>query len=520
MSLHGLIDILKGEPAATALKKMQQHITLQPEEGPCVFFFASLDNAKLILDAGHIYPRNGVEDTGTDLSSTGVQARRKKIWLGDGSKPRHPQKETHDCLNFYFNPTNPTFDAFCRNQLILGGLPPKVVVFEFALENIATWLEGKKALWACTQRNLARGGYTESQNSNLCSEWPWGKVFSVNTADHYEDPVSGEFLLWIKDETETCSAGLPINLARRALVAEGIAKELDGISCTTFTSFKPNHELLRTECHLQKFLQYQEIAELLVAMRSFEEAASSLPFGLSVERFNNQNIGRSYLHGIPHVTRVMFWCHVLTNEKISNRIHGGSLDLKAVKHDAMLAALIHDLCRESDKEDEKHGEASSTQFADTIIHTCQNDNARAQQVSDAVSYHCRPDSDYPCKDNPIYNILKDADALDRGRFSGPCNGTDFEGTDCGDRKCNHSGCAYKTLRLNYDEIYSQSVSWPFRKNLSMAAWNIASSTRTAPWNYQSPISFFTEWLIRGQHALLEIQEQDKQCSLIETDNPI
>lgn len=513
MSLKGLIEHLDAAANAEAIRLMQKHICGDSGYGPCVYYIASLTNARCICESGSLSPRNKIDEVGTDLSATGVQLRRGSVWLGDGSGPKHPPKDTHDCLNFFFNPTNPTMDAFCRNQLILEGQPLKVVIFEFPLIKIEKWARSQEALWACTQKNIAKGGFTESRLGNLKNNFSWDRVFSVLPKDHFDEKTSGEFLMWVKHANRASSADMPVQLARRVLVPAGVNGEFCEIPRATYLGFKDTQELLRAEGHLQRFLHHQKIVGLMEAARSFEESASRLPFGPTLEHFKNQEIGRSYLHGIPHVVRVMFWCHVLTGNRVGGAILDDFSDPEVLKYDSMLAALLHDLCRESHEEDCNHGEAASEKFAQVIRQACDNSEPRIERISQAVTYHCKPDDEYDSEGNPIYRILKDADALDRGRFSGPCDGRDYEGSGCGHKRCEHEGCAYRTLRLGYDDIYEPNRDWPFRKNLSMAAWNVAQATRTAPWDFQNPAGFLTNWLMRGQEALLRNQETELRCSI-------
>lgn len=520
MSLKGLVEHLEAEPNNETIRSMQQHISGDSGYGPCVYFIASLANARRICESGSLSPRNTLDEVETDLSATGVQFRRGDVWLGDGRGPKHPPKETHDCLNFFFNPTNPTLDAFCRNQLILEGAPLKVVIFEFPLTKIEEWARGQEALWACTQKNIARGGFTESRLSNLKENFSWDRVFSVLPKDHFDEKTSGEFLLWVKQANRPSSADLPVRLASRVLVPAGVHDEFCDIPRVVYLGFKNAQELLRAESYLQRFLYHQKIAGLMEAARTFEDAASRLAFRPTLEHFDNVGIGRSYLHGIPHVVRVMFWCHVLTGERVGGAILDDFSDPEVLKHDSMLAALLHDLCRESDEEDPDHGQAASEKFAMVIRQACDNSKPRIERITQAVTYHCRPDTDYDSEGNPIYKLLKDADALDRGRFSGPCDGRDFKGGGCEQNRCEHKGCAYRTLRLNYDDIYEPKRDWPFRKNMSMAAWNIAQATRTAPWDFQNPTGFLADWLIRGQEALLRDQEMEVRCALSASDDII
>lgn len=501
MGIKDLVHILSTEPYSTAIHLLQKRISGESGFGPCVYFAASLLSAKRILESGVLLPRNALENLNEDISSTGVQARRGEIWLGNGIQAVAPKRATHDCLNFFFNPMNRTVDAFCRNQVVKDGPPIQIVIFEFPLNNIANVLKGKTALWACSRRNIASGGYTESRVTELQASWQWQAVFSTATEDHFRDEVSGEFLLWIQSSKLGTLEGIPVAAASRLLVSNPTLLNKSRFNVVRYKCFNTIEELLRAERLLQQFIEYQPIVAFLDALDSFDYAVSRLPFRLSATDFSNQELATSDLHGIPHVTRVMLWCHILTARKISAAIHVCDENIDKLKDDTLLAALIHDLCRKTDHEDSDHGRAAANHFFQAIWNACEGNDKRVKRITEAVEFHCLPDSSYPNANNPVYKVLKDADALDRGRFAGLCEGIDFAGTGCEESRCNHMGCAYKTLRLNYEGIAVSNPSWPFRKNIGMAAWNVARATKSAPWEYNSPIHFLTEWLLKGQQAL-------------------
>ncbi len=264
--------------------------------------------------------------------------------------------------------------------------------------------------------------------------------------------------------------------------------------------------MLKAENNLHSFIHSYRIAGLPEAARTFLTASSHLPFQLGLQHFDHATIGSSDLHGIPHVTRVLFWCHVLTGTKLAPQILGNRFSDPSLPHDALLAALLHDLCRRSHAEDISHGEEASRKYAALIKQACGGDAVRAVRISEAVTYHCR--DDYRNRNNPVYCILKDADALDRGRFAPPCSGHDFKGKYCSSPQCYHDGCAYNTLRLNYDSVQSSNVDFPFRKDMAIAARNLAAATETICWDYEDPIRFFASWLLKSQQAWLSSVENE------------
>ena len=88
----------------------------------------------------------------------------------------------------------------------------------------------------------------------------------------------------------------------------------------------------------------------------------------------------------------------------------------------LYASLIHDLGKNSDTEGEIHGENSVILYKSKIEQFCNQEDAAL--IIEAVKYHSIDDSKTPLtvQSNKIWEILKDADALDRSRLPGRgCN---------------------------------------------------------------------------------------------------
>lgn len=473
MGLKRLVEYQSSEKFLPVTEGFRQKIGNSESAGPCVYYAASYEALHEIIRSGVVLPRNAPEKVRTtDLSSTGVQTHRKGIFLGDGTKP-HPPKPTHNCLNFFLNPFNTTIDAMCRNQLILDGRPQAMGIIEFPLRGIANYLATKKGLWAFTRRNIAAGGRTSAICKELEQTFPWEGIFDVSSTGKFAPERSAEFLLWLQERNTDVSAGLPIKVASRLLVSPNSRFSTDfQIKIEEFNGFREEAKLLQAEHFLIKFFQHSSLNP--------QQALSS---------FANQELSHSNIHGIPHITRVMFWAHFLSRPnalKVLLPKHCSDADLGG---DSAVAALIHDLCRVSNHEDAVHGERAATKFRDHIVTHCNGNESRTRRIQEAITWHCRPDEDCPNAANPVFKILKDADALDRGRFGGPCEGVDYSGTECSSMRCKHVGCAFKTLRLDHDSVFG-SQEWSFRKSMAFAAWNIASSTRQAPWPNNQPAIFW------------------------------
>jgi len=119
-------------------------------------------------------------------------------------------------------------------------------------------------------------------------------------------------------------------------------------------------------------------------------------------------------HGIAHTARVLFGtCLLLFFEN----------DLLCEVKDAILyAAIIHDLGKTNNREGSVHGENSAHLYRDKIQRFITDINLQ-KEVLNAVKFHSIDDESCPqqVKNSRIWKILKDADALDRGRFNSKCD---------------------------------------------------------------------------------------------------
>ena len=137
-------------------------------------------------------------------------------------------------------------------------------------------------------------------------------------------------------------------------------------------------------------------------------------------------------HGIAHTSRVLFMSYL-----IANTIPDIPTD---VKEGCYYAAIIHDLGKKSDREGEEHGNSSAMLY-DSRLKSMISNSRICNSVLEAIRYHSVDDSLCPvtCKNNLIWKILKDADALDRSRFHG-------------------KGCDKSYLRLSiYDTLRGQKI---------------------------------------------------------------
>ncbi len=188
-------------------------------------------------------------------------------------------------------------------------------------------------------------------------------------------------------------------------------------------------------------------------------ARTERQIGLNLRNsFINQEIATDYRHGIVHVVRVMFWIHVLAEIYSITKKQLSENEIKAM----MYAGFLHDLCRENNEEDEKHGKAASERYKTFIrkeIHYPYSDRCIY-----AIEVHSKKED--PLLDEVIWKIVKDADALDRGRFGGIPN--------------SENGCKQSFLRLPFLQTNSDLSA-----RILWAAYFLPKLTKYITWTNNS-----------------------------------
>lgn len=163
---------------------------------------------------------------------------------------------------------------------------------------------------------------------------------------------------------------------------------------------------------------------------AFGSEITRLPIKLEKNLFFPHMI--SSYHGIGHTVRVVFYSYLLAAaiDRLNER----------EKQACCLAAVIHDLGKQSDREGAIHGYNSMLLYKDRLIDYVDDEKLRSR-IFDAVQYHSVDDRDCPRSviNDLITMVLKDADALDRSRFGG-------------------RGCDKSYLRLGlYDTPYGEAI---------------------------------------------------------------
>jgi hypothetical protein len=394
-----------------------------------VYYFTPLSNLKHIVADGGIKCRAMVGSDITDLSGHEVQKRRdKSLRLARKvSTFEISDKGIHECVNFFWNPLNYTSYAFQRNSLLLAADKDEdtfgiVCILEMRL---SAFFECDMVYWSTSKQNLASNDFSTFLSESY-TQFDWETIFRTQDDINTNQFRSAEFIAFYSNPTLTISDLIPAQFIKRILVPtqyEPMIKEiLPSVQDRIYPLenpdvFYPNSKLLHAEKELIKTIGYLQNLVLPVSLsleklseliNTFSDFSEQLGCNLTDKYFISKNVAHSY-HGISHITRVMFWVHILCyltdtrwqTEKV-----------------AQYAAFIHDLCRKDNRmEEEEHGfEAANKyedflrqkQIPDRFLHSCMN----------AVTYHCKDDSESHNKDL-LWKILKDADSLDRGRFGHP-----------------------------------------------------------------------------------------------------
>ena len=180
-------------------------------------------------------------------------------------------------------------------------------------------------------------------------------------------------------------------------------------------------DLQKYDCN--SWVIYSNSKEIRSSNTGYSIITSSLinNFRLEVSKLNisiSKSLFKDYMlysyHGIAHTIRVMLNAFLIAN--IDNSVN------ETMVSNILYAALIHDLGKKSDTEGEIHGENSAILYQEKINKLL--DNRNASNVLEAVKFHSIDDSKCPTHvhSNKIWEILKDADALDRSRLPGKgCN---------------------------------------------------------------------------------------------------
>lgn len=440
----------------------------------CVYYLVPLSNLVNIIVDGGIKCRSTVNSTIEDLSGYDVQAKRNKILKLARKTPSYStiDKSIHECVNFFWNPINDTFRAFQRHSLLQEAEENDntygvVCILEMKLYDL---LQSNKICWTTSQRNLAFTDFS-TFSSRFYQDFDWQNIFSVENDKYSNQFRSAEFIVFIDNPELSVADLVPVQFTRRILVAaqhetktaEMLPLFRDQIySLQDVNVFYDKADLLNAEVNLintihdleSLVLSAEEFGELIDLYSNFGE---QLGCKVTAEIFANDDIAYS-VHGIGHVTRVIFWVNILCYLTGMN---------PHITRTALYAAFIHDSGRENNEDEQEHGSIAVKKFG-SFLRQKQIPDYLMDRCMNAVIYHCQDDTQCANKDL-VWKLLKDADSLDRGRFGHPQSIDSIRQPS--------DGCDVNYLRLDIF-LNSQSLA----EKLAWLGYWIALMTRYTKWS--------------------------------------
>lgn len=421
------------------------------------YYLCPLTNLRPILEEG-IKSRNRAGEVGLDLSGNTVQQKRNVnlYWLARNSELKR-EKPVHSCVNLFWNPLSKTFQSFQRNALLRARDDEEEAVCILEID-VRKLLEAQIFFWGVSKKNIASNRYVDYRIQKL-REFPWKTIFSThNFAGKEERAIQAAELLFYSDTF----VSVPPKYIKRVIVSHAnYLSEKQRARTRGKLSLKPDvyqdqRELLHAELGFVRSTSklktaglnpVKTICDALEALCIFEQTY----YGPGEKMFVSKHIAQSDFHGVGHVTRVMFWSVFLYQSTV---YEARGSDEKTI----LTAALIHDLARKSHLEDVEHGQlAVENRRYQQAVEKILDGEDNIEACYRAVAMHCRRDDECLHKDI-VWQILKDADAVDRGRFGKPGRG----------------GCDPKQLR-------GFAMKGATLEAVPVMAYNLARMTRYTEW---------------------------------------
>jgi hypothetical protein len=462
-----------------------------------LYYIVPLSNLEQIFLAGGINCRSEVKTLTTDLSGPEVQNKRHfKLQLFNQYLERKNivSKNIHQCINLFWNPINKTTQSFQRSGLLLSVSNSNynaeiLCIIEISLRH---FINSEYFFWCSSKSNLSSNAQTSFSNTLFNVAWPWERIFAINGDNRTN---SAEFIVFGRNEDSENSCKVPIEYINRIIVPSQYIHRLNSIKnnfninifgLNDEVIFPPQIKLLYTEIQFVKNLVNLQIDGVSVerfakVLSLFNKVYQISGINVLPEYFQNSNIAYSF-HGIGHVTRVMFWSLFLHN---LSKLEGGTSLIQV-----LLAAFLHDLCRQNNSEEPTHGKISA-QKANHIklVSSKVGDKSKIDEVIRAVEYHSLPDEKFLYPFDNTWQILKDADALDRGRFGLP-------GTD--------RGCNIRLLRLSILQKNKRITH-----NLAWLAYRLALLTKFHNWT-ENTYTDFVSIIITSINATIKYDLLSKE----------
>lgn len=458
-----LLEFLEGKAAER--RDLAKALGADPSQA-YAYYLAPLGNVHKMLSPGQgLRPRNFAHGY-IDLSNSGVQSRRTK-WVTVIGGDRSTKVPAHDCVNFFLNPLNSTFYAFRRNALLRrdqGELGDRLVcILELPLRRL---LSGPQRRWGVSEGNLSRASNVTAYAKSSYEKFAWERIYNPRKAEWDDirgDLRASELLVniahpdqrWIDNLLVSRVLVLPTDARRHEV---GKPEWIRVPMVRLFSALADRDDPLSRDREWARCLRVLlangatagTIGGFLSQLVQEESAFAPVIASTLAEKTAEQNS----LHGGPHVMRVAFWVKYLAEEL---RWSGYTLT-KEEEQVGIYAAFLHDMRRSSGgPRDEEHGASAAEVYRPLLRGVLRTE--LADRCLKAIEWHSR-DSD-PDDRDLTWQLLKDADALDRGRYGKP-----------GSRK----GCDPRRLRL---PILRQG---PTSSRLMEAAHYLAKVTDHMRWD--------------------------------------
>jgi hypothetical protein len=461
-------------------------------DGVYVYYIAPLSNISHIFSSGGIQSRNDARHY-IDLSYSNVQKRRtRKITLACGNQTICVP--IHNCIPFFLNPFNSTYFLFRRNALVQkepsDNFSRIVGIIELDLSMI---LANDDTFWGISNLSLAKNNSYVTSDIEIYSKYSWTDIYRIQQGQTYRetnDLVSAE---WITCPLNNLEKFISSKSITRVLVYNNdLQRFLNSIPSnlvSVLSPFTTSHQYMvcgnPLKSDMQWLLQLERLEQsgihcelVLRALKRLLNLETEIGMKLAYS-FKNSQIARGSMHGIGHTIRVMFWILFLVS--VTNSRKQCFSDKEETT--ALYAGFFHDLYRDNNEVEPTHGNIASSYYSKVVHKLLPGDFAI--RCLNAISVHSLTDD--PKEPDVVWQLLKDADALDRGRFGFP-------------RTLN--GCNPNKLRLSIlrtDIGLCETICW--------SAFSLSKITRSVNWG-QNACAEFVNAIIASLTAVFRYELLD------------
>jgi hypothetical protein len=499
-----LLDLYDYMQKISGIRKPISDFLDNKDNLPCLYYIAPLQNICMIVESGGILPRSMAKDY-FDVSSQRVQKRRNRAYPlsnKDGEK----FVELHNSVNLLLNPVNQLYKEFWRNAKLRadgeGIWYTTIGILEIDLATL-TFDPSYRAFFSSENLALVR----PSVHNELyhLEQVDWGNIYFLREGKYTKNGSLEYAEVLVHKDPPSDKANKPIipfSALRRLILFDDrvrfIAEGIGGFTESSYVRVPAGFDLLKypLDGELEFLNSFRKIfgkdvervlIKILARMADLElelETSMLLLYQQNRDPFSNK-------HGMEHILRVMFWVLALGEYGLrQNMIQ----DEKLIST-ALYAAFFHDAAREDDGINTDHGAKAAKQFYEGIQGNF-FDNDLLTRCLMAMAVHCEDEE--PQDDDIVWRLLKDADALDRGRFGVPkIIGYQPEWSK------NSSGCDQKFLRLPFLTNGSSS------RDFLWSARRLSVATRFLEWT-NAPTKDFVGHMIK----IVEILVQDGKVDYI------